>query len=108
MCKLKLFQSGAGKQLVSSNPTDPNYYFFSPDRKVFIYIFEENNFFVNKLSKYQLIVNFNVTSQYKQYRSPLMVINVSKLPSRLMEVKKKKLKKSFTDCIFFRAVSGNK
>ena len=54
------------------------------------------------MSKYQSIVNFNVqfnvTSHNKQYRSPLMVINVSKLPPRLMAVTKNKNKiKSFTD-----------
>ena len=89
------------KLLVSANPTDLR---FLPPTLKFLLIFCKKNktFFVNKVSKYQSIVNlyvqFNVTSHNKQYRSPLMVFNVSKLPPRLMEVIKNKNKiKSFTD-----------
>ena len=76
--------------LDSANPTHP--FFFYPDPKVFIDIFEEkSNIFVNILSKNQSIVNFNVqfnvARQYKQCRNPLMLIKVSKLHYSLLEVK---------------------
>ena len=71
--------------------TRPTLFFLPPTLKFVLIFLKKKNIFVNKLSKIQSVVNFNVqfnvTNQYTLYSSPLMVINVSKVPSRLMEVK---------------------